>query len=79
MIDFLLGLFVLIAGVACTSSVLRLAKTLLSKCLRSDLYTPFSGSISAFIATAVSVLFVICRVFGILSLLGCIHAHDSAR
>lgn len=38
MLDFLFGLFSLITVVAYTANVLRLAKTLLSKCLHVDPY-----------------------------------------
>lgn len=64
MLDFLLGLFSLITVVAYTANVLRLAKTLLSKCLHVDPYPPLSGLISSFFATAVSIFFVLCRVLG---------------
>lgn len=70
MIDFSLCLLLLIVLAVCASSMLRVEKTLLSKCLRSDLSYPFSG-ISGFIATAVyfvaivsSILCVCCRVLG---------------
>lgn len=75
MIDFSLCLLLLIVLAVCASSMLRVEKTLLSKCLRSDLSYPFSG-ISGFIATAVyfvaivsSILCVCCRVLGYCNLM----------